>query len=78
MRDFTDQELVDLYPDGRVFYDESDDRDAFIAACHGLNLYPQVTFPPPSDPTLKEPWATVHVPAKQLGDFYRLDLRVGT
>lgn len=72
----TSEELIDLYPDGRTFYDESDDVDGFIAACHGLDLCPAINYPPPS--TGLEPFATVQVPAVKLFDFYALDLRMGT
>lgn len=68
--------LADFYPDGRTFYDESGDPAAFIAACHGLDLWP-VTNHPPASAGL-EPFVTVEVPAVKLGPFYALGLRMGT
>ena len=76
MRTFTEAELVDLYPDGRTFYDESDDLAAFIAACHGLGLTVSTHQAPPEAGL--DPWTTVYVPADKLAAFYALDLRVGT
>jgi hypothetical protein len=70
------QWLAEFYPDGRTFYDESDDREAFIAACHGLGLWPMTNYPPPEADL--EPFTTVQVPAEKLGAFYALGLRVGT
>jgi hypothetical protein len=72
----TDRELMDLYPDGRTYYDETDDPAGFMAACHSLDLSVAVNHPPAS--TGLEPYATVYVPPKKLGDFERLGLRVGT
>jgi hypothetical protein len=68
--------LAEFYPDGRTFYDESDDSEAWIASCHGLGLWPVTNHPPPSSGL--EPFITVEVPAEKLGAFYALDLRMGT
>jgi hypothetical protein len=72
----THEELVDLFPDGRTFYDETDDREAFIAACHAMGLTVSTHQAPPEADL--EPWTTVYVPAEKLYDFYALDLTVGT
>jgi hypothetical protein len=58
-----DNELAELYPEGRTFYYEGDDPIAFIKAMEERGL----------DLTI-----TVRVPADQLGSFYRENWRVGT
>lgn len=72
----TDDELVALYPEGRTFYDESDDQQAFIRTMNEMGLTASVHHAP-KDSGL-EPWATVHVPVSKLVAFYALNLRVGT
>ncbi len=73
MYEMDQQELAALYPDGRTFYDETDDQAAFIAQMVDLGFVVQVTYAKDM-----EPWATVLVPADRLAEFYALDLVVGT
>jgi hypothetical protein len=68
--------LEEFYPEGRTFYDESGDQQEFIRTMHALGLTVSVHYAPPEAEL--EPWATVIVPAKRLGEFYALNLRVGT
>lgn len=74
--EWTPEEYADFYPDGRTFYDETDDTAAFIEACHAMDLCPAINFPPPEREL--EPFTTVYVPAHKLHAFYALGLRVGT
>lgn len=71
-----DTTFAAFYPDGRTYYDETDDRAAFVAACHGLGLT-VCTHEAPPEANL-QPWTTVFVPASKLEAFEALGLRVGT
>lgn len=67
--------LMEMYPDGRTFYDETDDQKAFVRTCHGHGLTVSIHHPPEQG---RETWATVYIPAHKLEWFYALNLRVGT
>jgi hypothetical protein len=75
-RIFEGIDLVELYPDGRTFYDETDDAAEFIKACHAFGLCPATNHPPPGNDL--DDFVTVYVPAHKLVEFYELGLRVGT
>lgn len=74
----THEELIALYPDGRTFYDETDDTETFVETCHKMGLTTATHRPPPDNADGLTPWTTVYVPARLLFDFYALNLRVGT
>jgi hypothetical protein len=71
--EFTQESLADLYPEGRTFYDETDDQKDFIDKLVALDYHVTVHHAKDMDS-----WATVYVPVDRLKEFYDMDLVVGT